>query len=511
MRLGDRFNPILVKETRQALKSRQFVVTFSTLLFAALGWTIVGSLSMMPQIYITPSAPRMLIGYYVVLAVPMMLVVPLAAYRSLENEIDDGTLELLTITTLSPQQMVLGKLASAMLQMLLYFVALFPCVAYAYNLRGVDLPTTIMVIAVVLLAAITLTVAALFLAPLAKSRSGRIVTLLILLSMLLLAQWGLGTLATVWILQGGLFVTVELLLGTLVLFVVAAALCHLLLICAAAQLTPASENRSTGIRVALLIFSAVTLFAVHLWFRGAVSAGREVVNMFSVLTFSVAGLGVLWLVAGSMMAAEADRVTSRIRRELPSSFFARAALNLLTPGPVTGVMLAAIAGSALAIGYAAFVDSIIAKKSLPMYAVGDARAFRRTLLIAAPYGVLFLVGVRWLMAMIRLRNQTRVEVGMAALVTLMVVSALVPYSVGLHVNDYRPYTYSAWQSSNWAWTLSQTFGGTNALVPIRTGLSIAAAVSLLVTFFAAPQLVFPRRIALPRRVAIAEQESTEKV
>ncbi len=33
---GDTLNPILVKETRQALKSRQFVMTFSVLLFAAI-------------------------------------------------------------------------------------------------------------------------------------------------------------------------------------------------------------------------------------------------------------------------------------------------------------------------------------------------------------------------------------------------------------------------------------------------------------------------------------------
>ena len=37
---GDTLNPILIKETRQALKSRQFVVTFSVLLFSALAWTV---------------------------------------------------------------------------------------------------------------------------------------------------------------------------------------------------------------------------------------------------------------------------------------------------------------------------------------------------------------------------------------------------------------------------------------------------------------------------------------
>ena len=74
IRCGDAINPILVKETRQALKSRQFVVTFSLLLFAALAWTIAGSLLLMPQIYFVPSAPTLLVGYYLVLAVPMLLV-----------------------------------------------------------------------------------------------------------------------------------------------------------------------------------------------------------------------------------------------------------------------------------------------------------------------------------------------------------------------------------------------------------------------------------------------------
>jgi len=133
---SDRLNPILIKETRQSLKSRQFIFTFFSLLTAALGWTIVGSLSRMPQIYTTPSAPTLLLGYYAVLAVPMLLVVPLAAYRSLEVEIDDGTLELLSISSLSPWQVVLGKLASSLLQIFLYFIVLLPCMAYAYTLRS---------------------------------------------------------------------------------------------------------------------------------------------------------------------------------------------------------------------------------------------------------------------------------------------------------------------------------------------------------------------------------------
>ncbi len=144
----------------------------------------------------------MLIGYYLVLALPMLLVVPMAAYRSLEGEIDDGTLEMLSITTLSPWQIVLGKLASAMLQMMLYFVALFPCVAYAYTLRGVDLPTTLLIMAILVVAAVMLTITALFFAPLSRTRTGRISTLLAVMIILLLSEWGLAYLVIMMISYG---------------------------------------------------------------------------------------------------------------------------------------------------------------------------------------------------------------------------------------------------------------------------------------------------------------------
>ncbi len=258
-RTGDAINPILVKEARQALKSRQFIITFSALLLAALGWTIIGSLSMMPQIYTSPSAPRMLIGYYFVLAVPMLLVVPMAAYRSLESEIEDGTLELLSISTLSPWQIVLGKLASAMLQMALYFVALFPCVAYAYNLRGVDLPTTFMILGILLVTALMLTIASLFMAAISSSRSGRITSLFVIAATLLVTQWSLGSVVVSLITRGNPLSREELVFALTASVTISVSLGLLLLTTTAAQLTPESENRSTKIRLAMLLIGAVLI------------------------------------------------------------------------------------------------------------------------------------------------------------------------------------------------------------------------------------------------------------
>lgn len=490
VRVGDALNPILVKETRQALKSRQFVVTFSALLFAALAWTIVGSLSMMPRIYTTPSAPRMLIGYYVVLALPMLIVIPLAAYRSLEGEIDDGTLELLSITTLTPWQIVLGKLASAMLQMVLYFVALFPCVAYAYTLRGVDLPTTLLMLATLVVAGVLLTIVALFFAPLSRSRTGRISTLLSTLSILVAVEWGLAFLMIGMILYGNPLTAGQMFFVVTASLLIATSLGHLMLTATAAQLTPESENRSTHLRLSLMVLTAVML--------GVATMGALMLDQYGVpvVMFLAFALGFIWAVGGSMMSAESPAMTPRIRRELPSSFVARCVLTWLTPGPAAGLAFATVNIVVVAMFLTYGLEYLIRTPN-----VWSTRyAFLGPLVITyAAYLVGMLVIVRWVIAVIRINNHPRVELGLAALVVVAVMSALAPYAIGLHLNDYRPYSYSYWQVTNWAWTLMMVargmdLGGTLALI------AIPSVAGFLLTLIASPQLVMPRRIATPERV-----------
>lgn len=491
-RIGDSLNPILVKETRQALKSRQFVMTFSVLLFAALAWTVVGSLTLMPQIYTQPSAPRLLIGYYIVLAIPMLMVVPLAAYRSLEGEIDDGTLELLSITTLSAWHIVLGKLASASLQMLLYFVALFPCVAYAYTLRGVDLPTTLLLMAMLLAGALLLTIIALFFAPLARGRTGRIVTLLAVILIIVLAEWGIGSLAIGLILYGNPLNSQMMLFLLVSVVGMLLSLGHLLLSATAAQLTPESENRSTHLRVSTLVVSAVAV--------GICALAMQTLDRFApdaVLTLG-AGLGIFWAACGSMMVAESPVMTPRVRRGLPSTFAGRVCLTWLTPGPATGLVFAAVNIVVLAGGMIFALHWLYSQPGIP--GGRFARDVQTMLVICySSYLVGMLVAVRLVIKVIRINNHPRVEIGLAALVAVGVLMALIPYSVGLHWNDYREYPYSIWQVTNWAWTLSLVGRGfrMHSYVYVVTTVSV-------VLFFAAlllsPQLVFPRRIATPKRV-----------
>ena len=496
-RFGDAVNPILVKETRQALKSRQFLVTFSLLLLASLGWTVAGSLMQMPQIYTTPGAAPLLIGYYVVLAVPMLLVVPLAGYRSLEGEIDDGTLELLSITALSPWQIVLGKLASASLQMLLYFVVLFPCVAYAYTLRGVDLPTTLLMMATLMASGLLLTVVALFFAPLAQSRTGRIVTLLLVMALLLLSQWGVGMLVIGMILYGNPLTAT--LTTYLVVFALLAALSagHLLLTATAAQLTPESENRSTPMRLSLLWLTTI-LVGLVTFAIGAFEDNDESVGVFFLVACSLAAL---WTISGSLMAAESAAMTPRIRRDLPSSFLARCFLTFLTPGPATGVVFASTCSVVVAGLFALTIQYFARHPSTIRMPSSMADGLIAMSVLYTSYLVIFIVAVRLLVALIRINSNPRVEVGLAAMIAIAVLSPLVPYSVELHLSDYRSYPHSWWQLGNWAWTIREALN--NRLGSAKTFTVVGGAVlAFLLNVAMLGRVVLPRRTATPERVQI---------
>src|SRR3954452_1101760 len=184
-RLGDRLNPILVKEARQAMKSRQFVVTFSLLLICGWVWTVLFIVSGLPAIYYAPAGPGVLMGYYAVLSIPLLIVVPYAAFRSLAGEWEDGTFELLSITTLSARQIVLGKLASAVLQMMVYYSALAPCIAFTYLLRGIDVVTVALLLGYSFVASLLLSSFGLMMATVTRVRHWQVLLSVVLVMALL--------------------------------------------------------------------------------------------------------------------------------------------------------------------------------------------------------------------------------------------------------------------------------------------------------------------------------------
>jgi ABC-type Na+ efflux pump permease subunit len=139
-KVSDRVNPILVKETRQALKSRQFSITFMLLLVVAWLISAGGALWAGPAIEFGSAGREFFILYYWVLSFAIFLVVPFGSFRSMLNERDHNTYELLSISTLTPGQIVRGKLSSSIVQILIFYSAIAPFIAFTSLLQGFDLP-----------------------------------------------------------------------------------------------------------------------------------------------------------------------------------------------------------------------------------------------------------------------------------------------------------------------------------------------------------------------------------
>ena len=371
---GDRLNPILVKETRQALKSRQFVVTFGLLLLCGWGWSIIGMAVAGPQIYYGAQGPEIFVGYYLILAFPLVIIVPFGAFRSLAAEREDRTYELLSISALTPRQMIGGKLGSAIVQMLVYLSALSPCMAFTYLLRGIDFLTIGLFLVYTVLASVGLSLIALFLATLATQRHWQVLLSVLIVAGLLLAFWGVAAVVCVVMLEGE-----DIGLGEPGFWPVNAAIqtgywsCFaLLFFAAAAQLSFASDNRATRLRI-VMVLQHVLLAGWMAWVWLGPGGGRVWIPAVYLLLAAI-----YWYVMGALMTGESPMLSPRVKRRLPQSFLGRVFLTWFNPGPGTGYVFAVcgtLAAVALAVLGSAFSDSLgIGSRhpwfrDLPMYTI----------------------------------------------------------------------------------------------------------------------------------------------
>ena len=248
-RLGDRFNPIVVKEVRQALKSRQFVGTFLLLLLGAWAGSVFGVSYLGESIDYGSPAVAFFAGFLFALCAASLVIVPFSTFRSIVEERAETTLELLQITALSPKQIVRGKTQSAMVQVLVYYCAIAPFIAFTALLPGFDVVHVAFSLVMLLITALCFSMVALAIGAYARKTTSQSVSSIIVIAIAvggMIAFFSSMTAAgqairfdepdTWWVLA--LIVFLGLSTGYL---------CEQ---AAVAQLTFDSDNRSTRIRLA---------------------------------------------------------------------------------------------------------------------------------------------------------------------------------------------------------------------------------------------------------------------
>lgn len=166
---SDWLSPIVVKEVRQVVRTREFIYSFGASLVAGLAVAFFGAVDAIRGNGTSGSWTfTALTGCLAFLG---LAVVPLGAFNALRNERLEQTLELITLTALSARRIVIGKLFAQGVKLLTYFAAVAPFIAMSFLLGGVDFLTILVTLAVLFLWSLWVSALCLFLSTLLKSRA----------------------------------------------------------------------------------------------------------------------------------------------------------------------------------------------------------------------------------------------------------------------------------------------------------------------------------------------------
>ncbi len=503
LEIVDRANPILVKETRQALKSRQFVVTFLVTLIGCwvASFAVVGIVGM--DVFYVASGDRMLFVYCAILAFPLMIIVPYTAFRSLASEQEDNTYDLLSITSLTSRQIVTGKLGSAVVQMLVYLSAVSPCIAFSFLLRGVEVLTVVVLLGSYVLVSLGLSMLALLAGTLAKVRFTQAMMSVLIVIGLAMVFFSSFPLTEEFIRDGytvirdsEFWITYA---AVLTFYVTTFLLVHA---AASAQIAFPSENRSTLLRWLMILQQACFLgwMVVLSLLVGSPNIMAEVAMLIILLA------GIYWYTMGTILTSEWPHLSRRVQRSLPQSTAGRALLTWFNPGPGTGYMFAIANLTTIALSGLL----LIAWNGPVTTARINLTAAVYFIILGWSYVVIFLGVGRLLISLLRRFLFVSIAAGFLLHAILLLMACGIPQIVFLMSTSFGAAGgYSILQITNPVWTLYTLIDTGVLSVDGQVLILILPATAIVVLLLnlrsVATELHYQRR-SLPLRVAEDEAQ-----
>ena len=138
--LDDSLNPVAVKELRQAARGQfllGILLLFLVIQLAIVGFPLAG-LEHETNFHLGRSIFQTLFGF--LLGTCMMVIPGYTGYR-MSQERTDKDMDLLFVTTLTPNSIILGKFLGSMAVAILIYSTVLPFMTLTYFLRGIDLPS----------------------------------------------------------------------------------------------------------------------------------------------------------------------------------------------------------------------------------------------------------------------------------------------------------------------------------------------------------------------------------
>jgi hypothetical protein len=459
-----------------------------------------------PQVYYAAQGPGLLYGYAIILLFALVIIVPYSAFRSLAGELEDHTYELLSITALKARQVIGGKLATSFLQILVFLSAISPCIAFTYLLRGVDILTILMLVGYTTLVSLGLSLVGLLLATCAMERYRQVVASV----MLVLALGGLfifGCVIAEELLSSGHSADLRIFfIGNAAMLSAYVSYFVLFYLAAAAQLSFASSNRSTAMRIVMVVQQALFCgWMVFAWLEAERAAG--VVTVFLLCS------GLHWYAMGLFLTGEPEVLSPRVKRDLPQSFLGRALFTWFNPGAGTGYLFA-ITGFLTAAVLAQIAEGFsFSGSGLGVPVVAREKVFHMGV-VGFCYLTIYLGLGKLLLSAVRRVPPEGVGIVLRVMFNLLLVAigTAVPIAIQMSSDSLRNSGYSLLQITNPLWTMAELAEPYKALPAeievLLIALPAAAAFVLLLNLPAVVVEVRQVRIARPTRVAEEDAERT---
>jgi hypothetical protein len=349
-RVDDWINPIVVKELRQAVKSRMVVGIL--MLFLGLQLFLLGSFLLLgdmgDEININWNlGNRVFCWQQGILLVTLMLMVPAYAAARLGAERSDHNVDLLFISTLKSRSIISGKLFAALVLAVLIYSTCAPFMTFTYLLRGIDIPTILTVLGIDLLFMLVSTMFALFLAAIPGQRAIKFFLAFLGFILLALLCWGMVRL-TIGLIEEGTAVFEGLFDFWMVLAVTVAGILGIvgmLFVYSVALISPATSNRILPMRLylfALWLIMGGGLFAVSYSYRSGPT--------FVPIVFWVLVGAILVCIQFCISICERERWGPRMLRSIPRRAWARPLAFLFWTGSAGGITLTTLLGLGTLLG-----------------------------------------------------------------------------------------------------------------------------------------------------------------
>jgi hypothetical protein len=258
----------------------------------------------------------------------------------------------------------------------------------------------------------------------------------------------------------------------------------------AAQLTFEADNRSTRVRLTLVIQFLLMMGWIGYWW---IMYGRgDLSNPIGAWIL----MGVHWFIVGSFLVAERPGLSQRVAREIPRRASGQMLLAMLLPGPATGLafLLANMVCLVAMVGLSEWTLDWF----WPTPAVRTGGHYATLFALSLVSYIVVYCGLgKFLAGLIRRRWHLPTPAG-AALVWLMAaIGSAVPSFFAMVLPNHQFQKYSIWQVTDPISTLAELYqmGRVNSLAFIPVGL---AALVLLLNLRAMTQAVREISVAANR-------------